>query len=393
MKAYKFTLPVIVVALLLLILRIFTPEPTNWSASYSKNDKIPYGSYILFEELQQMFPGNRIETTNLPFYNITKQRKIDKKNILIICSYFNPDELDTKAIYELLNFGNDIFIAASGYGKIISDSLKIQNNISFFGGLDSTEINFVNPALKRNTDYKYSMGAYDHHFDIFDTAKVTVIGVNKSDYANFIKMKIGNGNLFLHTIPNVFTNYNLLKEDREYIFKSLSYLNNRDLIWDEYYKEVNKYQSTPLRYILSQPSLKWSYFTFLMGVVLFMIFKGKRDQRIIPLIKPLTNTTTEFIQTIGNVYLKQSNHKNIADKKIIYFLDHLRSRYATRVQELNDEIIQQISDKANIDISELNYISNLIKTIENSSSIKKDTLIELNNLLEKFYLNTGAYGK
>lgn len=82
-----------------------------------------------------------------------------------------------------------------------------------------------------------------------------------------MNVKIGSGNLYLHSVPNIFTNYNLLKVERDYIFKSLSYLNIRDVIWDEYYKEVNKYQSTPIRYILSQPALKWAYFTLIISLI------------------------------------------------------------------------------------------------------------------------------
>ncbi|MFZ2865568.1 MAG: hypothetical protein WA440_12515, partial [Ignavibacteriaceae bacterium] len=228
---------------------------------------------------------------------------------------------------------------------------------------------------------------------MFDTTNALVLGINGQGHPNFIKMKIGSGTLFLHTIPNVFTNYNLLKSERDYIYKSLSYLKVRDVIWDEYYKEVNKYQSTPIRYILSQPSLKWGYFTFLFAMILFVIFKGKREQRIIPVIKPLTNTTLEFIQTVGNVYLKQSNHKNIAKKKIIYFLDHIRNKYGIRTNELNNDVIKQLSEKSNYDERELKKIKTIIFNIENSTSIKKEILLELNNLLENFYLKTGVYGK
>ncbi|MDY0082608.1 MAG: hypothetical protein RBR74_05445 [Ignavibacteriaceae bacterium] len=276
---------------------------------------------------------------------------------------------------------------------MFSDSLNIQAYYSYFSVSDSTEINFVNPAIKRETDYSFYKGNYDHYFTEIDTNKSVVLGVNGNDYSNFIKMKIGNGSLFLHTIPNIFTNYNLLRNERDYIFKCLSYLKVRDVIWDEYYKEVNKYQSTPIRYILSQPSLKWGYFTFLFGIVLFVIFKGKREQRIIPVIKPLTNTTLDFIQTVGNVYLKQSNHKNIAKKKITYFMDHIRNKYGIRAQELNNDVIKQLAEKSNYNERELNKIKMSITAVNNSTSISKETLIELNNLLENFYLKTGDYGK
>lgn len=393
MKSIKFILPVVIISLIYLLFLLFTPEPTDWNPSYSKNDKIPYGSYILYEELNQLFPNKNIETTNLPFYNISKQRKIEDKNIIIICNKFNPDELDAKVLLELLNNGNDVFIAATSFGNVFSDSLNIQTSFSIYFNSDSTEVNFVNPALARKADYFFSNGKYNIYFTEIDTNNAIVLGINENDNPNFIKMKIGKGNLFLHSIPNIFTNYNLLKSNRDYIFKSLSYLKVRDVIWDEYYKEVNKYQSTPIRYILSQTSLRWGYFTFLFGIILFVIFRGKRDQRIIPVIKPLTNTTLEFIQTVGNVYLKQSNHKNIAKKRFVYFLDHIRNKYGIRANELNNDLIKQIAEKTNYDEKELNRIKTIYSSIELSSSIKEETLIELNNLLEKFYLKTGAYGK
>ena len=124
-----------------------------------------------------------------------------------------------------------------------------------------------------------------------------------------------------------------------------------------------------------------------------MIFKGRRDQRIIPVIKPLANTTLEFINTVGNLYYKQSNHKNIADKKIMYFMDYVRAKYSLRTLNLNDELISQLSEKSYVDKSEINKMIELINVVSISETIKQATLIELNNLIENFYTKTGAYGK
>lgn len=393
MKNIKFIIPVIVVALLLFVFKLFTPIPTDWNQSYSKNDKIPYGSYILYEELSGLFPDGKIETSNLPFYNLTKQSKIENKNIIIICQYFNPDELDSKILFDLIKDGSEIFIAASGFGKEIADSFNITNNVTFWQGFDSTSVNFVNTNLKRENNYKFTQGNYDHYFYAFDTSRVIVLGNNNQGFANFIKVKFGKGNIYYHSIPNIFTNYNLLKPDRDYIFKSLSYLKNRDVIWDEYYKEANQYQSTPIRYILSQPSLKWGYFTFLFAIILFVIFKGKRDQRIIPVIKPLANTTLEFIQTVGNVYFKQSNHKNIALKRITYFMDYIRTKYSIKTIHFSDELVDRLYEKSLIDKIEIKNLINLFNLIEIAAAINQETLIELNNQIENFYLKTGAYGK
>lgn len=393
MRNLKFIIPVLIVFVVLVIIKMFTPEPTDWSPSYSKNDKIPFGSYILYEQLSELFPNHKIESTNLPIYNITNERKIENKNIIIICSQFDPDELDAKILKQLLEKGNDVFIAANSIGKFIADSIKLSTNYSFFGGLDSTYVNFSNPILMRDEDYRFIKGNYNQYFQSFDTSKVVVLGTNDIGYANFLRVKIGKGNLYIHSVPNIFTNYNLLKAEREYIFKCLSYLNIRDVIWDEYYKEVNKYQSTPIRYILSQPSLKWAYFTLIISLILFVIFRGRRDQRIIPIIKPLSNTTLEFVETVGNLYFKQSNHKNIAQKKITYFLDFIRVKYSIKTLLLNDELLKQLSEKSAIEINEIRSLFKLINLVSVSTSIKKETLLELNNQIENFYTKTGVYGK
>lgn len=393
MKNLKFIIPVTVVIIIVILIKLITPQPTDWSPTFSKDDKIPYGSFLLYDILPDLFPNQKIESTNLPFYNITQNRKIENKNIIIICDSFNPDELDTKILSGILEKGSDVFIAANRFGGYFNESLKLYVSYSFLGGYDSAYVNFVNDKLNRSTDYKFTRGNYNHYFTSFDTSKVTVLGVDDFERVNFLKIKYGSGNLYLHCIPNIFTNYNLLKPDRDYIFKSLSYLKVRGVIWDEYYKQNNKYSSTPIRYILSQPSLKWAYVTLVISLIFFVIFKGRRDQRIIPVIKPLSNTTLEFVNTVGNLYYKQSNHKNIAEKKIAYFLDYVRAKYLLKTLNLNEEFISQLTEKSSIKKPEIKKLIELINVVSVSKAVKPDILIELNNLIENFYTKTGAYGK
>lgn len=60
---------------------------------------------------------------------------------------------------------------------------------------------------------------------------------------------------------------------------------------------------------------------------------------------------------------------------------------------LNDETIQQLSDKSLVEKTEIRKMFNIINLVNISQSIKRDTLIELNNLIENFYIKTGVYGK
>jgi len=393
MKNYKFLIPVIVVFIIIVIIKLNMPLPTNWTASFSKSDKIPFGSYILFDLLPDIFPGQIIETSDLPLYNTFKNKNVDNTNIIIICNSFNPDELDTRILFSLIEKGNNVFIAANSFGKNISDSLNIMTNYHNDFLDDTIVVDFTNPKLKLENGYTFTRANYSYYFNTFDTSKAIVLGINDIALTNYLQFNYGKGKLFLHALPLAFTNYNILKSNRDYIFKSLSYLPVKKVIWDEYYKESNQYYSSPIRYILGQPSLKWAYYTILFSIILFVIFKGKRNQRIIPVIKPLENTTMEFIRTIGNLYFKQKNHKNIADKKIIYFLDYVRSRYMLRTNELNIELIDKLSEKSHVNKEIISNIISAIRSVNKAIEVKQETLLELNKLLETFYSKTGAYGK
>src|SRR5579871_5141807 len=85
--------------------------------------------------------------------------------------------------------------------------------------------------------------------------------------------------------------------------------------------------------------LKWAYRIALITVIIFVFFEIKRRQRIIPVIEPLRNSTLDFVRTVGGVYFHQHNNKNIAEKKIQYFFEFIRSHFYLSTVYLDDEFI------------------------------------------------------
>jgi hypothetical protein len=162
----------------------------------------------------------------------------------------------------------------------------------------------------------------------------------------------------------------------------------QNTFWDDYYKIGNKFNASALQYILSQQSLKWAYYIALALVILFILFYGRRKQRIIPAIPPLTNTTVEFVQTVGNLYYQQKDFKNIAEKKISYFLDYIRNKYFIRTSRFDSETIKKISDKSSIPEAKIKSIFREIDKISHSNKIAEEELININYQIEKFYERT-----
>lgn len=395
-KNLKFLIPLFVTLVLLIIIKSMQPEELNWEESYTSKDKIPFGCYVTHDLLSDIFPGDDLKITNaeLPVYNTLKNSFYFNTNYIFINNIFNPDRLDIEYLLKFADEGNNVFICASWYGKDFQDSLGVFTSYNFFSQDDSSIINFTDEEIKTDSGYKFKEGYPGTYFTKFDTAKANVLATDSSGFNVFFSMKYGKGNIFLSTIPAAFSNYYLLKnETNGFAFKSLSYLPVQNVIWDEYYKVGNKYNSTPLRFIVSQSALAWAYYLMLIGVIIFIIFYGRRRQRRIPIIKPFENTTLEFVSIVGNLYYQQKNHSTIAKKISIFFFEYLRNKYFLQSSELDDQGIKIISEKTKYPFEKLKSIIQSLKGTFHRNNITDSELIYLNNRIEDFYKKTGKYGR
>ena len=387
-KNIKYLVPLIITLIIITIIKIIEPEEIDWTKSFAKKDKIPYGGFIIYDISDELFPTEDVVLKELPIYNILKDNYYFNTNYVFINSYFSPDRLDTEYLLRFVADGNNVFISAFGIYGNLADSLKIQTFDEFFSE-DSININFSLPEVKSGNGFTYFKGNFDNYFSEFDTALVQVLGENENGNGNFLRIKYGEGNFLLNTVPLAFTNYDLLNSDNnEYVYKALSHLPVQQTFWDDYYKDGNKYQASTLQYIMSQQSLKWAYYIILVSVVFFIFFYGRRKQRIIPVIAPLTNTTVEFVETVGNLYYQQKDFKNIAEKKISYFLDYLRSKYLIKTGSFDEETIQKIADKSSLSSGKIKSILREIGKINHSQKITEEDLTNINYQIEKFYERT-----
>lgn len=387
-KNLKYLLPLIITLIILTIIKIVEPEEVDWTQSFARKDKIPYGGYIIYDISDELFPDQDVILKELPIYNILKDNYYYGTNYIFINTYFSPDRLDTEYLLRYVADGNNVFISAFGIYGDLADSLKFVTLDEFFNE-DSVNIYLNIPELSREVGYLYFRDNFANYFSVFDTTLVQVLGKNEKGNVNYMRIKYGDGNFFLNTVPLAFTNYHLLNSNNnEYVYKALSHLPVQQTFWDDYYKLGNKFSASSLQYILSQPSLKSAYYIILASILLFIFFYGRRKQRIIPVILPLANTTVEFIETVGNLYYQQKDFKNIAEKKISFFLDYIRNKYFIKTSSFDEETIQKIADKSSLSTGKIKSILKEIGRINNSQKITEEELVNINYQIEKFYERT-----
>ena len=196
--------------------------------------------------------------------------------------------------------------------------------------------------------------------------------------------------MYLVANPKLFSNYSMLKPDgAEYAATALSFLKpTKKIIVDQYYTEGDEGNDSPMRVFLSIPALQWAYYITIFSLLAFVIFEMKRRQRIIPVIEPLTNTTLEFVTVVGQVYYEKHDNANIVHKKIIYFLTHLRDAYHLKTNKLDEDFIEKLVAKVDIDSAFAKKLVGYINFISVKERVTDAELIELNKLIEQFYIKS-----
>ena len=370
------------------------PKPINWSQTYNENHKIPYGTFILYDQLKTLFPESdlkNIRTTPYEyfdeFYNWEDSTYNTSGTYLLINDYSGLDDVSAQELLDFTEHGNDVFMATNYPPQKILDTLliDIKNDYSFKG---KGEFSFANRAFK-NDSITIEKGLGNYYFSELDSINTTVLGYQKFDSiprVNFVKVKYGKGHFFFHLQPVAFTNYHLLKKDnKKYAEAALSYIKNDTIHFDSRNKIGEDLGNSPLRFILKTPPLRWAWFLGLLTLICFIIFNAKRKQRIVKVIKPVENTTVAFTKTIGNLYYETKDHNTIIDKKITYFLEYLRREFYLDTQLLDDKFIKNLSLKSNIKPEDVKKLINLILQLKAKRNCEEADLLRLNKAIEAFY--------
>ncbi|MDB5246671.1 MAG: hypothetical protein JWQ40_1065 [Segetibacter sp.] len=389
MKGYRnFIIVFAVVLVLYIVTEVNRPKPVNWTVTLSKNDKIPYGGFIMYQQLKDLFRNATVQSFREPLYEQINNFDESNTAYIVLTPTFNPSNADVLEMKNYVSKGNYFFASANAFSKSFLDSFNVATGTRYSINVkDTTSINFVNPSVRSATNYTFQTGTIDQYFSKIDTAKVVLLGINNHREPNFIKIPYGEGAFFLHANALCFSNYFLLfKNNASYTAKALSYIPAEvtSIYWDEYSKLGRAGAATPLRFLLSNEYLRWALRLGIIGLVLYVLFQMKRRQRVIPVIEPLQNSTLDFIKTVAGVYFNTKDNTGIADKKVSYFLEFVRQRFNLPTQQLDDNFIEQLSRKSSV---EKEYVAELVTMLAGlqGQRVSDNLLVLLNNKIDHFY--------
>lgn len=402
LKDWKIALPLAGLFLVFVLMQFVIPKPLDWNQSFSSEKRTPYGNEALFNLSHDLFPDQKIEPVHGSIYQeLEGPKAYDKKNYIFITASFSPSESDVSRLLKLVANGGNVFIAARNFSESIADTLSLETSFDYFFAAqdaqmkDSLDIEFLPAYLKRDSLFHFEKDVTNYYISSYDTANTEVVAQNLKGNAILIKTRFGKGSFIVNTSPVLFTNYFVLQENgADFIARSLSLLPVRDVYWDEYYKPGVKKAETPLRFILSEESLKWGYFLTFFSLIFFILFKAKRKQRIIPLFEKPRNTRLEFVESLGKLYERYGSYSDAVEKRMQFLLEQLRVKYQIKIQKVDDSFDRLVSSRSGADPDKAKALKNMYLGLQKSGDVTENDLLHFNSLLEDFKSDlVSIYGK
>ena len=140
---------------------------------------------------------------------------------------------------------------------------------------------------------------------------------------------VGKGRLTLVTLPLAFTNYGVLDTQLSpMLMRLMTQLADRPILrTTAYMKTSAQYEAeqSPMRFVLSRKPLRNAWYLGVLTLVLFCVFKARRRQRVIPVVRPPQNHSLEFARLIGTLYYQRADNADLVRKKCTFFAERVRT--------------------------------------------------------------------
>ncbi len=388
----------------LLIYALFMVSQGNhWQERYNLNGDEPY-DLSLFKVLLDSAVDGKSELSYTPISELEEDSA--HKTLIYMGHNFFADSAEASDVYDFIARGNTVFIIAPHVSAYILETQDSLEYIGYAGFYEDNSVEVRLDGIDTTKLYKFEFrdefGSADRYWPHFEDSlsietNVTQLGsfdgsLSTERMDNFRQVSIGKGQLLIHTDPLLFTNLFIIEKNGfEYADKVIGYLPNQPIIWDHYhrfYREEEEQSSatkTPLRFVMEHPPLKYAWYTILISALLFVVFRSKRQQKIIPLIPRVENTSIAFAKSLGALLYQADSGRYLAMEQMKLFNNYIRRKFGVKRRKDNDGMAEEIAKKSKVPINLIETILRLERQIVFNPSSKMKDNVELYHKLKEYY--------
>jgi len=396
MKKYSAILIASVLVLIILgtvfsFYRLEEVPDVDWNAPDNFESKEPNGSFVFHELVKEYFEDQKL------YYNTkdTVFSNIDTSGALYMriggsFSYYNEKVLD---LVQFIEKGNTAFLI--GNVGISSDSFDYLPK-SRYGTYDRDSI--LNFRFNDDSEIEFQYSHYSKNFTnkaLLEYRKLNRLGDERTEVLGFCndaqifsRTKVGNGELYMFSVPQYFSNLAATQEGyKEFVNYIFDHIECNTIIldhpsFDRFSKEMSEIES-PLEYVLSDKYLSKAYYFLLLSCFLYLLFQTKRRQKAIPVLSRNRNTSVEYIETLSKLFASQNEPTLLIPHIRNYFYHTVKSKYY--LEERDPEFLDNLAKKSKVDKDELAVLLKMLSRDGSSYNFPDDQLVNLHYRVENFY--------
>jgi hypothetical protein len=344
------------------------PKKFVWIPTFAGYDRQPFGSFVFDDVVSSSVAGYRV--VNRTFPQLYRDGDGTRSALLLTENDVELTEADLTALFGLLKQGNKIMLCLGSFPQRLRDSLDFSEDRAYAWSLRSLE-HFMAKDRRRErltfgTDSlrpELTCAVFPHLQSVSLRAgegmrcdSSQVLARNWTGQPVAMRLCIGGGELFLVSTPLMFTNYGLLDGgNASYAFRLLSCMGGLPLRRIGAYGVAGAAGTSPLRYLLSQPALRWATGVALATLLAAMISAARRRQRPIPVVRPPAGETLRFACLIADLYRQKKDYAGMLRQKYRYFCMEMKRINGLDLQsgETDEALARRLAEKTGREAQEV----------------------------------------
>ncbi len=379
---------------------------SDWEETYLPNDKNPNGTF-LFNELLQFHTKKK--STQIPIKLDSVSLKNTKSTYIFVGDKFQLQTEEFDTLISAVKKGANLVLAYNSISENVNSFFfeeedfiwEYNESIDLFANKKNFRFYsvFQNDTIASEWNFFNKKELIKGNFD-----QVEYLGSSQNQ-ACFLNLKLGEGQIILHTNPKLFVNYQLLQEigfeysnfviskipkDHSIKWLELARLSDEELEDNSGDEEgAGKEDTSYLQFIFDSKALTIALLLAILGIILFVIFRTKRSQPFVPYIPKTGNHSLIFADTIKEIYYRQQTPFSILQviKKNFYIA--VNKRFFIDISKDNREKeIHSLHEKSGI---QKEKIASLLQKLEtkNENEVNFEFLDRVSKEQQAFYYQSG----
>ena len=391
-------------AVLFMVVVALQPQPLDWRPHYGRTSAKPYGAEVFFSLLPE-WVGADVEVVDQPPYLALGDTLAPGSTYFFLTTRFAPDEAETHRLLQFAEKGGTVFVAATDFGReAFSDTLGLGPDSADAHGVDAgldtawqgwedgrdSVLFLTGSTLQRAEGYRFPVPVAEWGIAGLDPARAVALAYDADSVVTLARIAVGDGAFLISSTPLAFTNAALVGEGDAAAFVGgvLGYLPSGTIWWDAYYKPFRAAQ-TPLRVVLRALPLRWAYGLILLGTALFVLFRGRRWQRPIPVVAPPANRLVGFVGTVGRLYHQHGDRRGLVARRRRAFLDRVRTRLGLAHADLSEETERRVVQRSGLSEGAVADLFARFRRLSRTGALSSQELLDLDQRLDAFYRVVG----